>query len=172
LAVTAIAQVSAATVAMAGMDDAAANLNAATSAAPVHVAVEALGWDGDWPTLAQALAVRGVVQQLAQQSEMLHAEVQGVAVCLHLQVAIDTLRSGATVDKLAATLSEHFSRTVRIETRLGPVRYSANQVLLAERAERQRQAEQTMRSDPFVQTLMREFGASIVPGSIKPLPLN
>jgi DNA polymerase-3 subunit gamma/tau len=157
---------------MAGMDDAAANLNAATSAAPVHVAVEALGWDGDWPTLAQALAVRGVVQQLAQQSEMLHAEVQGVAVCLHLQVAIDTLRSGATVDKLAATLSEHFSRTVRIETRLGPVRYSANQVLLAERAERQRQAEQTMRSDPFVQTLMREFGASIVPGSIKPLPLN
>jgi DNA polymerase-3 subunit gamma/tau len=40
---------------------------------------------------------------------------------------------------------------------------------MADRAERQRQAEETMHSDPFVQTLMREFGATIVPGSIKPI---
>ena len=61
---------------------------------------------------------------------------------------------------------------MRIETEVGVVRHTANAVLLAQQAERQRQAEQTMRDDPFVQTLMREFGATIVPGSIKPISLN
>ena len=36
-------------------------------------------------------------------------------------------------------------------------------------AERQRLAEETVMNDPYVQTLMREHGAKIVPGSIKPL---
>ncbi|MBC7514688.1 MAG: DNA polymerase III subunit gamma/tau [Herminiimonas sp.] len=138
----------------------------------VHTPVSTLGWDGNWPELARILPVRGVIQQLAQQSELLECEQQGEVSCLHLQVAIETLRAAATVDKLAAALSAHFSRTVRVETRLGAVQHSANLTLQAERAERQRQAEQSMQDDPFVQTLMREFGATIVPGSIKPVSLN
>ena len=39
----------------------------------------------------------------------------------------------------------------------------------AARAERQRDAEREIGSDPFVQQLIRDFGASIVPGSIRPL---
>jgi DNA polymerase-3 subunit gamma/tau len=35
--------------------------------------------------------------------------------------------------------------------------------------ERLRVAEEILREDPFVQTMMRDFGAKIVPGSIKPL---
>jgi DNA polymerase-3 subunit gamma/tau len=31
------------------------------------------------------------------------------------------------------------------------------------------EAEQKVLADPYVQTLMREFGARIVPGSIKPI---
>ena len=143
---------------------------AAAPAAPVPV--PALGWDGNWPELARILPVRGVIQQLAQQSELLECDQQGDAICLHLQVAIETLRAAGTVEKLAAALSAHFSRTVRIETRIGAVQHSAHLTLQAERAERQRQAEQSMQDDPFVQTLMREFGATIVPGSIKPVPLN
>lgn len=137
-----------------------------------HVAIATLDWDGDWPTLAAALPLRGVAQQLAQQSELSGSEQQGDAICLQLQVAIETLRASATVEKLALALSEHFSRTVRVETRLGPVRYSANVVLLAARAARQRAAEQTMQGDPFIQSLQREFGATIVPGSIKPISIN
>ena len=137
-----------------------------------HVPVPTLGWNGDWPELAKALPVRGVIQQLAQQSQLLKCEQQGEVTCLHLQVAIETLRAPGSVDKLAAALSAHFSRIIRIETRLGAVQHSAHLMLQAERAERQRQAEQSMQDDPFVQTLMREFGATIVPGSIKPVPLN
>jgi len=49
------------------------------------------------------------------------------------------------------------------------VRQTAHAKAQADRAARQREAEQAMQSDPFVQTLMREFGATIVPGSIKPI---
>ena len=145
---------------------------AAPIAAPVAVPIAALGWDGDWPPLAVALPLRGVVQQLAQQSELIKCEMQGDVAQFHLRVAVETLRAAGSIDKLAAALSERFARTVRIETELGPVRHTANSLMLAERAERQRQAELTMHSDPFVQTLLREFGATIVPGSIKPISLN
>ena len=139
-----------------------------TAAAPPT----ALDWDGNWPKLAAVLPVRGVVQQLAQQSELLKCVQQGEVTYLHLLVGVETLRSPGTVEKLAAALTAHFSSPVGIHTQAGAVQNSANAALLAERSERQRQAEQTMHADPFVQTLMREFGATIVPGSIKPISLN
>jgi DNA polymerase-3 subunit gamma/tau len=132
-------------------------------------AVPALNWDGNWPALAALLPVRGVAQQLAQQSELIQCEVNGEAAQLHLRIPLDTLRSAGSVDKLANALSEHFGKTVRVTTDVGVVAQTANAQAVADRAERQRQAEEIMQSDPFVQTLMREFGATIVPGSIKPV---
>jgi len=131
--------------------------------------VPTLGWDGDWPQLALSLPVRGVAQQLAQQSELLGCDASGGAVEFHVRVPIETLLSAGSADKLAAALTEHFGKPVRIRTDIGATRHTANARLLAERAARQQEAEQTMQSDPFVQTLMREFGATIVPGSIRPI---
>jgi len=136
------------------------------------VPVPALNWDGDWPLLTGILPVRGVVQQLAQQSEFLKCEQAGEVTTLHVQVAIETLRASGTVEKLAAALTTYFSKTVRLDTRLGAVQHTAAAVQLAHRAEKQKQAEHTMHGDPFVQALKREFGATIVPGSIKPISLN
>ncbi|WP_061939201.1 DNA polymerase III subunit gamma/tau [Collimonas pratensis] len=128
-----------------------------------------LNWDGNWPVLAAGLAVRGVAHQLAQQSELIKCDSSGPAALIHLRIPLDTLRSAGSVDKLAAALTEHFGRTVKVETELGNVRHTANAQAMAAQAERQRQAEQTARNDPFIQSMMREFGASIVPGSIKPI---
>jgi DNA polymerase-3 subunit gamma/tau len=128
-----------------------------------------LNWDGNWPALAAALPLRGVVQQLAQQSELLQCEDNGDGVLIHLRIPLETLRSAGAVDKLTAALTEHFGKTVRVSTELGAVQQTANAQAVAEREARQRQAEESMQSDPFVQTLMREFGATIVPGSIKPV---
>jgi DNA polymerase-3 subunit gamma/tau len=128
-----------------------------------------LNWDGNWPALAASLPVRGVAQQLAQQSELIQCEASGNGAQFHLRIPMDTLRSAGSVDKLAAALSEHFGKTVRVETQIGAVEQTANAQAMADRAERQRQAEETVQSDPFVQALMREFGATIVPGSIKPI---
>jgi DNA polymerase-3 subunit gamma/tau len=128
-----------------------------------------LGWDGNWPLLASTLAVRGVAHQLAQQSELVKSDSSGPAAQFHLRIPFDTLRSAGSVDKLEVALSEHFGRPVKVETELGMVRHTANAQMLAAQAERQRLAELTAQSDPFIQSMMREFGASIVPGSIKPL---
>ncbi|MDB5840172.1 MAG: polymerase subunit gamma/tau [Herminiimonas sp.] len=140
-------------------------------AQPVRPAqpVPELNWDGDWPRLAGALPLRGVAQQLAQQSELVGCGTEGGDMQFQLRIPVETLRSAGSVDKLAAALTEHFGKPVRIQTEIGRVRQTANALAEAERAARQREAEQTMQSDPFVQTLMREFGATIVPGSIKPL---
>lgn len=138
----------------------------------IPVPVPALDWDGNWPLLATHLGVRGVVQQLAHQSELVRCEQLGEVMQFTLRVAIETLRSASSIEKLSAALADHFDKPIRIDTELGPVTYSANALLMLERAERQRQAEQTMRDDPFIQTLAREFGATIVPGSIKPISLN
>jgi DNA polymerase-3 subunit gamma/tau len=132
-------------------------------------AVPALNWDGNWPALAAALPVRGVAQQLALQSELMQCETNGDGAQFHLRIPLDTLRSAANVDKLAAALTEHFGKTVGVQTEIGAVEYTASAAAQADREERQRQAEQTVHSDPFVQTLMREFSATIVPGSIKPI---
>ncbi|HEY4541097.1 MAG TPA: DNA polymerase III subunit gamma/tau C-terminal domain-containing protein, partial [Noviherbaspirillum sp.] len=129
--------------------------------------VPELNWDGDWPALAAKLPLRGVVHQLAQQSELLACETDGNVQVFKLRIPLDTLRSAGSVDKLANTLGEHFGKTIRVDTEIGSVSHTANAAAVAEREARQRAAEESMRNDPFVQTLMREFGATIVPGSIR-----
>ncbi|MEO8408449.1 MAG: DNA polymerase III subunit gamma/tau C-terminal domain-containing protein, partial [Oxalobacteraceae bacterium] len=132
----------------------------------------ALGWDGNWPLLAAALPIRGVVQQLALQSELVDAVGDGDGTVLHLRVPMATLLSSGSVDKLTAAVSAHFGQPLRVTAEIGAVVHTASAQARAAQAERQRQAEATIENDPFVQTLMREFGAAVVPGSIKPISIK
>jgi DNA polymerase-3 subunit gamma/tau len=132
------------------------------------VPVPELGWDGSWPSLASGLPLRGVAQQLALQTELiacLHDE-QGTQ--FRLRVPIETWRSSANVDKLAAALSDHFKRKVSVDTELGPVRDTASAQAQVHREARQRDAEITIENDSFVQSIVRDLGATVVPGSITP----
>ncbi len=139
---------------------------------PAAVSKEATAQQGvgcDWPQLVRQLALRGVVHQLAMQSELLACNEDGNAMVMRIRVPVDTLLSAGSGEKLAVVLTEHFGRKVRLDTEIGAVSRSAHHADVAEQAERQRVAERTMQDDPFVQTLMREFGATIVPGSIRPV---
>ncbi len=141
-----------------------------TVAVPVMQTSAALpGWDGNWPALVTQLPVRGVAHQLAIQSELQACESDGEALVMRLRLPLETLLSAGSADKLSAALSEHFGKTIRLATEIGAVSHTAFAQSQADQAERQQAAEQTMHSDPFVQSLMREFGATIVPGSIKPI---
>ncbi len=130
--------------------------------------IPALGWDGDWPKLAMLLPVRGVVQQLALQAELVRCDL-AADVVLHLRVPLETLASATNIDKLATALGSYFGQTVGVEAEIGNVRDSADARTQASRAAVQRQAEDQIHRDPFVLAMMREFGATIVPGSIKPV---
>ncbi len=131
-----------------------------------------LDWDGHWPNLAASLAVRGVAQQLAQQSELRACSLNGNAVLFKLCVPLQTLLSAGSLEKLVAALNERFcdsGREIRVEIEIGAVEQTANAQAIAERAEKQMQAEQAIQADGFVQILMRDFGASILTGSIRSL---
>ena len=131
-----------------------------------------INWDGHWPNLAASLSVRGVAQQLAQQSELRSCALNGNAIQFKLCVPLQTLLSAGSGEKLTAALNERFAefgREIRIDFEIGAVEQTANAQALAERAERQLRAEQTIQSDGFVQTLIREFGASILTGSVRPI---
>ena len=137
--------------------------------APENVSTPALAGAIDWPALVRQLPLKGVAQQLATQSELLGSEDAEHVRTMKLRVPVETLLSAGSADKLAAALSDYFEKTVRLETEIGNVTRTAHAASVAEQARRQQLAEQTLNDDPFVQTLIREFGATIVPGSIKPV---
>jgi DNA polymerase-3 subunit gamma/tau len=151
-----------------------------TSAAPVFVPeppafvpeplvpVPGLGWDGSWPALASGLPLRGVAQQLALQTELIACLHDEQGTLFRLRVPIETWRSSANVDKLAAALSEHFKRKVSVDTELGSVRDTASAQAQVLRETRQRDAEITIENDSFVQSIVRDLGAIVVPGSVAP----
>lgn len=131
--------------------------------------IKEFGWDGHWPNLAAVLPLRGVAQQLAQQCELIKCDNSNGVMQFHLRVAVETLLSAGSVDKLAAALTEHFGKTIRVTTEIGAVQQTANAQAVAQREALQRETEETLKNDPFVQALIREFGAMIVPDSIKPI---
>ena len=132
--------------------------------------VPELNWDGNWPAVAAALPLRGVAQQLAMQAELISCTFDGNAAVFKVRVPIETWRTPGNVEKLTAALTERFGRAVRVDTELGAVWYTASAEAQAHREACQRAAEDTVANDPFVNSLIREFDAFVVPGSIVPPP--
>lgn len=147
---------------------------AAKQAAPsgpyVITPVPGLDWDGNWPAVAAVLPLRGIAQQLAVQAELIECLHDGHSTTFRLRVPIDTWRSPANVEKLAAVLSERFGRKVNVDTELGAVWYTASAEAQAHREACQLAAEETIASDPFVLDMKRAFDAFVVPGTITPAP--
>ena len=132
--------------------------------------VQELNWDGNWPAVAAALPLRGVAQQLAMQAELIECSMDGNAVVFNVRVPIETWRTPGNVEKLTVALTERFGRAVRVDTELGAVWYTASAEAQAHREACQRAAEDTVANDPFVNSMIREFDAWVVPGSITPPP--
>lgn len=128
-----------------------------------------LEWDGNWPRMSASLSLRGVAQQLAQQSELISCEVSPNLITLRLRVPLETLLASGSAEKLAASLSENFTLPVKLTTEIGAVQRTASAAAIVERAGRQDAAEVSIKSDQIVQGLIRVFGATIIPGSVKPV---
>ena len=136
---------------------------------PEMAVVRLLGeWDEDWPALAKELPLRGMAQQLAQQTELVHWKQTDNGLLFHLRAPLETLCAPAHIGKLTDALMNRFECAVRITTEIGKVGLTASQLAQEKRVNRQREAEEVIQNDDYVQTLMQEFGASIVSNSIKP----
>ncbi len=118
-----------------------------------------------WPEFSAKLPLSGMAAQLARQSEWV--AVTGRAITL--RVASKALAEGAHADRLRAVLTEYFGFVVQVYFEFGAGQgQSAHAVDLAAQAARQQAAEHSVTVDPFVQALVKDFGAHVVPGSIRP----
>ena len=125
----------------------------------------ARAFDGDWPALAAALQVGGLALQFMQQSELVEAD----RLSFRVRVPIRPLAEPGTVARVREALAAHFGRPVRLSAEVGTVAgQTAAAVASQQRSERLQQAQEAMESDPFVQTLITDFGGRIIPGSVRP----
>ena len=138
----------------------------APAVSPDAPADSPLDFDGDWPALAARLPVQGAVRQLFAQSEL--KSLQGTR--FQVQVQVRHLAEPALVERARGLLCTHFGTDVQLQVSVGQVgRQTAAARASEQQARRQAASEQAIAADPFVRTLLEEFGATILPDSIKPL---
>ncbi len=125
-----------------------------------------LDFDGDWPSLVARLHAQGAVRQLLAQSEL--KGVQGQV--FQVQVPIRHLAEPSLVERARELLADHFGAGVQLQVTVGQTGGQTAAARASEQqARRQAESEEAIKADPFVRTLLEEFGATILPDSIKPL---
>ena len=138
-----------------------------TTAAPDVGALTGLSeaW-GQWVhRLLAGERVTGLARELALQSQWVRQDGQ----VWTLRVERQALQhAGACEQLLQALRSLGEGAPEQLLMEVGPVTDSQAMRLTAAQAERQRQAEAIIESDPFVRDMVAQWGARIVPGSIKP----
>ncbi len=118
-----------------------------------------------WAAFSAKLPLTGMAQQLARQSECL--SIKGRTILL--RVTNKALSEGVHAERLRVVLKEFFGQDVQVAFEVGAVRgESAHALDQAEQETRQLDAEASVQVDPFVQALVKDFGAQVVPGSVRP----
>jgi len=139
---------------------------AATAATPVGNSAER----PDWHALMRQLPIKGLVQQLAFQTELQDWNDSAASVRATIVTPMPQLASEASVGRLADALSAHFGKPVKIVIEKGQVEGKTVAKVDAQiHQEKRMNAEQMIAADPFIQQLQKEFGATVVGGSVKPL---
>jgi len=104
------------------------------------------------------------VRELALQSQLVARDVDHWM----LRVERESLNQPSSRERLQAALKAA-GHAVSLSVEVGTVTDSPARRNAAAAAAKLKAAEDLIRSDPFVQDMIRDFGAKIVPGSIKPL---
>ncbi|MDW5444955.1 DNA polymerase III subunit gamma/tau [Polaromonas sp. SM01] len=139
--------------------------------APAVATFEASPLGDDWTALVNRMVaddmIAALTRELALQSE-LRSQLDGVWT---LRVERESLTHTASREKLQLALQAAVpdNAAIKLVVEVGPVGDSPARRNAAAQQARQREAEAIILNDPFVQDMMRDWGAKIVPGSIKPV---
>ncbi len=138
----------------------------AAAATPVGNSVDRPDWHG----LIRQLPVKGLVQQLAFQTELQDWTDSAAGVRATIVTPMPQLASESSIARLAEALTAHFGKPVKIVIEKGEVEGKTVAKVDAQiHQEKRMNAEQMIAADPFIQQLEKEFGAKVVGGSVKPL---
>ena len=128
-------------------------------------------FNGDWRSLVEKNLKLGLARTLAQNCELVAFDENSFT----LQVAESNkhLISPNYQDKLSMAINQYFGKKIKLNVQInGEVHVEINtpaKQSAVEKANVQSSAEESIMQDSFVQALMSDFGATIVPNSIKPI---
>ncbi len=114
--------------------------------------------------MSAAETINALVRELGLQSQLVARDTD----TWMLRVERESLNSTTSRERLQKAL-ETAGYPVRLAVEVGRVQDSPAKRNAAAAAQRQAGAEAVILNDAYVQSLMRDYGAKIVPGSIKPL---
>ena len=139
------------------------DVHAASRVAPTFTPTEdGEFWHATVQQLAAAEAITALVRELALQSQLVARDGPHWM----LRVERESLNQPNSRERLRQALQQA-GLASQITVELGVVIDSPARRNAAAAAARQKLAEEIILGDPFVQSVMRDFGAKIVPGSIK-----
>ncbi len=123
-------------------------------------------FDGNWRALVDRLKL-GLARALAQNCELASFDEEHIA--FSVPPSQKHLLNMGYEEKLRSAVEQHFGRKIKMTFSLGGSGNTPAQLMSQEKAALQADAEDAIHNDGFVQALIKDFGAQIIPSSIKPL---
>ncbi|WP_439888740.1 DNA polymerase III subunit gamma/tau [Pseudomonas sp. MBLB4123] len=135
---------------------------------PTVAAQPATGLAADWLELFPKLGLSGMTGSIGANCTLISAE--GDNWLLHLDPGHSALFNATQQRRLNDALNQHLGRELKLQIELRqPEQETPAQAAARKRANRQREAEASIHSDPLVQQMIQQFAASIRADSIEPV---
>ena len=136
-------------------------------AAPRTVVLSEEGhfWAETVRSLIASESINALVRELALQSQLVGRDTDQ----WQIRIESESLNQGTARERLQTAL-QAAGHAIKLVVEIGKVSDSPAMRNAAALAEKQKTAEELIHSDPLVQNMIQEFGAKIVPGSIKLIP--
>lgn len=123
-------------------------------------------FNGNWRGLLEELKL-GLVRTLAQHCELVSYDENSIS--LSVPEAQKHLLLPNYQEKLGAAISQYFDKKIKLQFSIGGTGNTPAKQISQEKAHAQANAESAIEEDSFVQSLITDFGAQIIPNSIKPI---
>lgn len=123
-------------------------------------------FDGNWRRLVDELKL-GLARELAKHCELVSYDEHSIS--LSVPESQKHLLSPNYQEKLGGAIAQYFDKKIKLQFSIGGTGNTPARQISQERAEAQANAENAIEEDSFVQALINDFGATIIPNSIKPI---
>ncbi|HSI38411.1 MAG TPA: DNA polymerase III subunit gamma/tau [Methylotenera sp.] len=123
-------------------------------------------FNGNWRGLVDELKL-GLARALAQHCELVGYDENSIS--LSVPETQKHLLLPNYQEKLGSAISQHFDKRIKLQFSIGGTGNTPAKQISQEKAHAQANAESSIEEDTFVQALINDFGAQIIPNSIKPI---
>ena len=144
-------------------DSARVDVPKAVPSTPLQTTAEGDVWFGVVQGLLAQEAITALVRELALQSQLVARDADQWM----LRIERESLNHPASRERLQTALATAGHGPVRLQIELGPVADCPAKRLAVAAAAKMVAAQELIENDPLVQTMVRDFGARIVPGSLQ-----